>query len=111
MAKFAQRLPLPIIEALQKYYLHRRLQNEGKAKWDKTADLMMLDKILKSEAQEWGYSACAGTFWFTKSGTPQHMTITVTEKSLNEGKDLVIFWDDEDLKPPPKRVDDFNWKV
>ena len=83
-------LPLPIREALSKYYLHRKLQNEPGFHWDKTADLVMLDKIINSEAQGWGYMAIAGTFWFHRiprpsPPTPRKLDIKVTENTLKDG--------------------------
>jgi hypothetical protein len=98
-----ERLPSQIIEALKKYYFHRKLANEGIAKWDKTADLVMLDKIIESECKEWGYSAIAGTFWFRKEITPSggektYIEITVNEQALKDGQDLIFFFDEKDLK-------------
>ena len=88
-------LPLPIREALSKYYFHRRLQNEGKAEWDKQADLVLLDKIIESEAQGWGYEASAGTFWFQRiprplPPTPRKLNIKVTEATLKDGGELYL---------------------
>jgi hypothetical protein len=47
--------------------------------WDKTD---CLDKINKALPKGWGYSACAGTFWFTCKGK----TIEVNNQSWPLGK-------------------------
>lgn len=75
-----KRLPLPISLALSLYYLNRARQWDVKQHytpdmppltvtrtpfmWDKAADLAA---IIAACRGGWSFTACAGTFWFTKA--------------------------------------------